>query len=485
VEFKTNDGVKQSLRPKAGAVLFTEFRDCLLNEFGATHVVIQEGKMVGPSHMTITLAPEKKGVGGQGGGKLKMGEKGGKGNGGGTTVATAKATKRDELIESDEHNDSDTNTPIDPHSALAEAHVQGETVRALKLRRSAGDDAVREKDVDHAVAKLLALKNKAQKASTAVGAKNPSLNSAARGAHTAALAFFGTDRPVCVPGAYPPNSRHYSKNVVGEVFVREAKAKAKAARRTASERKRVDVYETTFADGAAVDGVSAGPRPEDLCGAGAGAGASGVNQLGDTEKAPFTETPVNSSSNRPEEMTITWSDPSTFRLGGEAEEHVAYQKEKIRVDALLESRRVERAEVQKRIDAVFDRADNGIGSGNSSKNKNKTAEDRSSGAWAGAAAAATLALAVAATLFATADSQIVDDAYGENRSSSGSTNPARGTSLGSKRTSFTFGNDVGREDGAYGQSVRPNRRVASDSILAYAAGAAVVFSALGWPPPKF
>ena len=63
MEFKTNDGVKQSLRPKAGAVLFTEFRDCLLNEFGATHVVIQEGKMVGPSHMTITLAPEKKGVG--------------------------------------------------------------------------------------------------------------------------------------------------------------------------------------------------------------------------------------------------------------------------------------------------------------------------------------------------------------------------------------------------------------------------------------
>jgi translation initiation factor IF-3 len=59
VEFKTNDGVKQSLRPKAGAVLFDEFRGVLSDEFAKAHVVAQEGKMVGPNHMTITLAPEK------------------------------------------------------------------------------------------------------------------------------------------------------------------------------------------------------------------------------------------------------------------------------------------------------------------------------------------------------------------------------------------------------------------------------------------
>ena len=58
VEFKTNDGVKPSLRPKAGAVLFDEFRACLAGDFATPHVVAREGKMVGPNHMTVVLAPE-------------------------------------------------------------------------------------------------------------------------------------------------------------------------------------------------------------------------------------------------------------------------------------------------------------------------------------------------------------------------------------------------------------------------------------------
>ena len=59
VEFKTNDGVKPSLRPKAGALLFREFQTCLIETFETPHVVLQEGKMVGPNHMTVTLAPER------------------------------------------------------------------------------------------------------------------------------------------------------------------------------------------------------------------------------------------------------------------------------------------------------------------------------------------------------------------------------------------------------------------------------------------
>jgi translation initiation factor IF-3 len=75
VEFKTNDGVKQSLRPKAGAVLFDEFRGVLSDEFAKAHVVAQEGKMVGPNHMTITLAPEKERGEGKRKGKTEKKEK--------------------------------------------------------------------------------------------------------------------------------------------------------------------------------------------------------------------------------------------------------------------------------------------------------------------------------------------------------------------------------------------------------------------------
>ena len=58
VAFKSNDGVAQKLRPKAGAILYDEFRALL-----GPHRVEVEGKMIGPNHMIMQVvrAREKKG----------------------------------------------------------------------------------------------------------------------------------------------------------------------------------------------------------------------------------------------------------------------------------------------------------------------------------------------------------------------------------------------------------------------------------------
>ena len=150
VEFKTNDGVKPSLRKKAGDVLFDEFRRTLTDSFQKPHVVVQEGKMVGPNHMTITLAPEREARKG----KTKKGK------------LASDAEARAEARPSGDEDKDEANAPIpegaDPATFLAEATAQGDVVRALKARRSSGDDAVQQKDVDDAVARLLRLKARAE-----------------------------------------------------------------------------------------------------------------------------------------------------------------------------------------------------------------------------------------------------------------------------------------------------------------------------------
>ena len=73
VEFSDADGVKAKLRPRAGAVLFEEFRAALTDATAETNeregrdpiafATEVEGKMIGPRHMITTFAParEKKG----------------------------------------------------------------------------------------------------------------------------------------------------------------------------------------------------------------------------------------------------------------------------------------------------------------------------------------------------------------------------------------------------------------------------------------
>ena len=66
---KSNDGVAQKLRPKAGAILYDEFRALL-----GPHRVEVEGKMIGPNHMIMQVvrAREKKGRRNQGGERRKI-----------------------------------------------------------------------------------------------------------------------------------------------------------------------------------------------------------------------------------------------------------------------------------------------------------------------------------------------------------------------------------------------------------------------------
>ena len=163
VEFKTNDGVKQSLRPKAGAVLFDEFRGVLSDEFAKAHVVAQEGKMVGPNHMTITLAPEKERGEGKRKGKTREEKKSAQSEAdtGIQSRAVSSGDKNDKVDPEASSEDEELRF-ADPASALAEAAAQGDVVRALKARRGAGDDAVEQKDVDDAVARLLRLKARAE-----------------------------------------------------------------------------------------------------------------------------------------------------------------------------------------------------------------------------------------------------------------------------------------------------------------------------------
>jgi hypothetical protein len=178
-----------------------------------------------------------------------------------------------------------------------------------------------------------------------------------------------------------------------------------------------------------------------------------------------------------EASPVSWSDPSSFRLGSEAEEHIKYEREKARVAAVLETRRLERARAQERVDARANKSSSGPSfSGSFGSSSDSSSDDGShQGAWAGAAAAATLAAAVAATLAATAEAEWTlfprqkrgdtdDDSPDETKHADGGG--------GDAKTSFFF------------KKKKTATHPALDAAVAFAGGAGVVVSALGWPPGR-
>ena len=171
VAFKSNDGVAQKLRPKAGAILYDEFRALL-----GPHRVEVEGKMIGPNHMIMQVvrAREKKG-------KTKSGDDGksiareGDGDGtrggareearrrgGGKLASAANASRAaDEALSRAAEGNGGA---YDAAAAEAAVAAQAAAVRALKARRVAGDLDATDDAVDAEVATLLELKTRAKKA---------------------------------------------------------------------------------------------------------------------------------------------------------------------------------------------------------------------------------------------------------------------------------------------------------------------------------
>ena len=147
---------------------------------------------------------------------------------------------------------------------------------------------------------------------------------------------------------------------------------------------------------------------------------------------------------------------------------------------MLETRRLERARAQERVDARANKS-RGPSEGSAGSSSDSSSDDGShQGAWAGAAAAATLAAAVAATLAATAASELTlvprafDD---ESRSSPRDRDPYGGTSSEPTRVRQTFFDAKTKEKSA---RLHP----ALDAAVAFAGGAGAVVSALGWPPGR-
>ena len=472
VEFKTNDGVKPSLRKKAGDVLFDEFRRTLTDSFQKPHVVVQEGKMVGPNHMTITLAPEREARKG----KTKKGK------------LASDAEARAEARPSGDEDKDEANAPIpegaDPATFLAEATAQGDVVRALKARRSSGDDAVQQKDVDDAVARLLRLKARAEKFSAAgtnvAAATEPIRRGSASGERSRAFASsarrrgFST-RPminaslVTVGGFFsvggvssetfsPANEivsgtrpRPYSRSAHGRAVERVGAAKARAKSRAAKEAaKRVVPIERTASDATRAPSVARN------------AGEAGAER--EPSSARAKENDDDDDDDDDDATARSWSDPSSFRLGDAAEERIAYAREEARVAAVLSARREARARAQARVD----RKDAPEGDFFCKEPIGGEDGSRGSGAWAGAAAAATLAAAVAATLAATAASELT-------------LVPRRGTS--------ERNDDAGEEARLDRLRTRETEKPATSfsatrAAAAFAGGAGVVVSALGWPPGR-
>ena len=119
--------------------------------------------MVGPNHMTTTLAPEKERGEGKRKGKTREEKKSFslKADTGIQSRAVSSGDKND-VVDAEASSEDEESRFADPASALAEAAAQGDVVRALKARRGAGDDAIEQKDVDDAVARLLRLKARAE-----------------------------------------------------------------------------------------------------------------------------------------------------------------------------------------------------------------------------------------------------------------------------------------------------------------------------------
>ena len=474
VEFKTNDGVKQSLRPKAGAVLFDEFRGVLSDEFAKAHVVAQEGKMVGPNHMTITLAPEKERGEGKRKGKTREEKKSSQSEAdtGIQSRAVSSGDKNDKVDPEASSEDEELRF-ADPASALAEAAAQGDVVRALKARRGAGDDAVEQKDVDDAVARLLRLKARAESLrgdsrdsrapKTSIAPSGAASAPAARGfasfsASGASLRF--SSRPFG-SSAYAL----YSQSAHGRAGERVGAAKARARSRAA--KKEAQRKENVVSELAAKELVASDD---------ADASSSSLTALSPTRDGESAELSRDFNADFNSASPVSWSDPSSFRLGSEAEEHIKYEREKARVAAVLETRRLERARAQERVDARANKSSSGPSfSGSFGSSSDSSSDDGShQGAWAGAAAAATLAAAVAATLAATAEAEWT-------------LFPRRGGDTDDDSPDETKHADGGGGDAKTSFFVKKKKTAthpALDAAVAFAGGAGVVVSALGWPPGR-
>jgi translation initiation factor IF-3 len=409
VEFKTNDGVKQSLRPKAGAVLFDEFRGVLSDEFEKAHVVAQEGKMVGPNHMTITLAPEKERGEGKRKGKTREEKKSAQSEAdtGIQSRAVSSGDKNDK-VDPEASSEDEELRRADPASALAEAAAQGDVVRALKARRGAGDDAVEQKDVDDAVARLLRLKARAQSLrGDSRDSRAPKTSVAPFGAASASsprgfASFSAARRFASLRFSSRPfgSSAYalYSQSAHGRAGERVGAAKARARRISLQKAAKKEARRKENIVSELVAEVND-----------ADASSSSLTALSPTQSSGVRDLSLSRDFNarESEASPVSWSDPSSFRLGSEAEEHIKYEREKARVAAVLETRRLERLRAQERIDARANKSSSGPSfSGSFGSSSDSSSDDGShQGAWAGAAAAATLAAAVAATLAATAEAE--------------------------------------------------------------------------------
>lgn len=389
--------------------------------------------MVGPNHMTVTLAPESR----------KKGKTGKKGKTEKTEERPSEASFRVE-------------TRVEDREAVpaAEVAAQGDVVRALKARRGAGDDAVQQKDVDDAVAHLLRLKARLKGLKSPVeGAENPAAAAATDRTKTsenvrkrlssvaaadARARGFASGSQSVFSRSFVSSARLGSRSAHGRAGERvgAAKARAKASRAAKNASKRSSDAPPTKSREALDEALDEKKALDE-----AGSVASDER---------FNAEDVEKFSNR---------DPSSFRLGAAAEEHVAYAREEARVAAVLAARREERAKAQARVDGEAEAEREGDESG--------------TGAWAGAAAAATLAAAVAATLAATAASELtlVPRAFDDESRSESRSEPT--TRVGQTRES---------KNDAKKKSARLHP--ALDAAVAFAGGAGVVVSALGWPPGR-
>jgi len=332
-------------------------------------------------------------------------------------------------------------------------------VRALKARRGAGDDAVQQKDVDDAVAHLLRLKArlKALK-SPQEGAENPEaadrvmtdrtktsnenvrkrLSSArARGFASGSRSVFSRSFVSSVPALGSRSAHGRAGERVGA-----AKARAKALKNASKRSSDAPPTKSKSRESRSLEALDEALADE------AGSVVS--------ERSRFNAEDVEKFSNR---------DPSSFRLGAAAEEHVAYAREEARVAAVLAARREERAKAQARVD------------GEAEAERDSHRDESGAGAWAGAAAAATLAAAVAATLAATAASELtlVPRAFDDESRSESRSEPT--TRVGQTRESK---NDAISLKKKSAKALHP----ALDAAVAFAGGAGVVVSALGWPPGR-
>ena len=477
VEFKTNDGVKQSLRPKAGAVLFDEFRGVLSDEFEKAHVVAQEGKMVGPNHMTTTLAPEKDKGEGKRKGKTRDEKKSAREADTGIQSRKKAVSSGDEndKVDAEASSEDEELRFADPLSALAEAAAQGDVVRALKARRGAGDDAVEQKDVDDAVARLLRLKARAESLrGDSRDSRAPKTSVAPSGAASApaarGFASFSKSAGASLRFSSRPFGSSacalYSQSAHGRAGERVGAAKARARSRAA--KKEAQRKENVVSELAAKELVASDD---------ADASSSSLTALSPTRDGESAELSRDFNADFNSASPVSWSDPSSFRLGSEAEEHIKYEREKARVAAVLETRRLERLRAQERVDARANKSSSGPSfSGSFGSSSHSSSDDGShQGAWAGAAAAATLAAAVAATLAATAEAEWTlfprqkrgdtdDDSFDETKRLDGGVLDAKTFSLYKKKKTATH--------------------PALDAAVAFAGGAGVVVSALGWPPGR-